>query len=477
MQEAYDIQHLCTRKEDKSFDRKSARKEPKEILRHLIGFANADGGLLVIGIEDNGEITGFNYQKAHQPEEFIHALHNLQKMPIPVTYQQIEVVNSRGLADFVLLFEVTASSGRAITSHDDRVFLRSKDQTLELNFEQRLQLEYEKGQRAFEEQPIARSDFTDLDMDLLEQYRQKLHTDRSIEEILKARDLINKEGQITNACILLFGNNPTRYFPNARLRFLRYEGKAPLTGRTFNVVKEFMLEEPIPKLLESAKAVLKSQLREFQRLDENGQFTKIDEYPEFAWLEGIVNAIAHRSYSNQGDCIRISMFDDRLEIFSPGGLPRPVTLENMYYTRFSRNPKIARVLYEFGWVKELNEGVNRMAEEMNAYQLNTPSYFEPNENAVRLILENNIEHRTLRALERIEEIFTQDIMATLNKNEVTILQYLYENEMITVKIASEILDRSKELSRRILKSLEQKNILTWHGLSPKDPTQYYTLKK
>lgn len=68
-------------------------------------------------------------------------------------------------------------------------------------------------------------------------------------------------------------------------------------------------------------------------------------------------------------------------------------------------------------------------------------------------------------------------MATLNKNEVTILQYLYENEMITVKIASEILDRSKELSRRILKSLEQKNILTWHGLSPKDPTQYYTLKK
>lgn len=473
MQEAYDIQHLCTRKEDKSFDRKSARKEPKEILRHLIGFANADGGLLVIGIEDNGEITGFNYQKAHQLEEFIHALHNLQKMPIPVTYQQIEVVNSRGLADFVLLFQVTASSGRVITSHDDRVFLRSKDQTLELNFEQRLQLEYEKGQRAFEEQPIARADFTDLDMDLLEQYRQKLQTDRSVEDILKARGLINKEGQITNACILLFGNNPTRYFPNARLRFLRYEGKAPLTGRAFNVVKEFMLEEPIPKLLESAKAVLKSQLREFQRLDENGLFTKIDEYPEFAWLEGIVNAIAHRSYSNQGDCIRISMFDDRLEIFSPGGLPR----ENMYYTRFSRNPKIARVLYEFGWVKELNEGVNRMAEEMNAYQLNTPSYFEPNENAVRLILENNIEHRTLRELEHIENMLTEDVMSSLNQYEIAILQYLSTHPKITVKIASLLLDRGKLLTSRLLKGLVEKEILCWYGLSPKDPTQYYTLKK
>ena len=106
MKDTYDIQSFCTRKEDKSFDRKSARKEPKEILRHLIGFANADGGLLVVGIEDDGEITGFNYQKAHQPEEFIHALHNLQKMPIPVTHHLLDVTNNKGQPDQILIFEI-----------------------------------------------------------------------------------------------------------------------------------------------------------------------------------------------------------------------------------------------------------------------------------------------------------------------------------------------------------------------------------
>ncbi|NBI12285.1 ATP-dependent DNA helicase RecG [[Haemophilus] felis] len=477
MHDTYNIESFSTRKEDKSFDRKSARKEPKEILRHLIGFANADGGLLVIGIEDDGQITGFNYPKAHRPEDFIHALKNLQKMPIPVTYQLLDVRNNKDLPDHILVFEISSSNSRVIVSHDDKVFLRSKDQTLELSFEQRLQLEYEKSQRVFEDQPIERVDFEDLDLALLEEYRLKLQTNRSIEEILQARDLMTKDGKLTNACILLFGKNPTRYFPNARLRFLRYEGKAPLVGKSFNVVKELMLEEPIPRLIESTKSILKNQLREFQRLDDNGKFIKIDEYPEFAWLEGVVNAVTHRSYSNQGDCIRISMFDDRLEIFSPGGLPRPVTLENMYYTRFSRNPRIARVLYEFGWVKELNEGVNRMIEEMKAYQLNSPLYLEPNDNSVKLILENNIEHRTLRELEQIEKILTEDLMDTLSQYEILVLQHLYTNKTISVKVVKEILNRSHITASRILKGLEQKGILTWHGLSPKDPTQYYTLKK
>lgn len=475
MQDTYDIASFTTRKEDKSFDRKSARKEPKEILRHLIGFANAEGGVLVIGIEDDGKITGFDYQKAHSPDEFIHALYNLQKIPLLITHQLLNVTNNKGKPDHILVFDVSASNGRVISSHDDRVFLRSKDETLELTFAQRLQLEYEKGQRVFEDQPIERADFEDLDIALLEEYRLKLQTDRTIEDILQARDLMTKDGKLTSACILLFGKNPTRYFPNARLRFLRYEGKAPLTGKSFNVVKELMLEEPIPRLIESTKSILKNQLREFQRLDENGKFVRIDEYPKFAWLEGVVNAITHRSYSNQGDCIRISMFDDRLEIFSPGGLPRPVTLENMYYTRFSRNPKIARVLYEFGWVKELNEGVNRMVEEMQAYQLNKPSYLEPNENAVKLILENNIEHRTLNNLEHIEQILTEEVMNKLNTTEKKIVFLAYNTPTITTKSIALELGKSVEFTRKILRKLEQQGILMWHGSSLRDPTQYFTL--
>ncbi|OOH90665.1 ATP-dependent DNA helicase RecG [Pasteurellaceae bacterium 15-036681] len=472
----YTIEELATMQENTFFDRKSARKEPKEILRHLIGFANAAGGILVIGIEDSGELTGFKHPKAHQAEEFTRALIELQRMPLPVKFHFRDITNNKGEADQILIFEISTAAGRVIESNDGKAYLRSMDSTLELRFEQRLQLEYEKGSRSFEDQIVRNATFEDdLDLELLTRYKALLKTDRSLQEILKARDLMTKEGEITNACILLFGNNPTRYFPNARVRFLRYDGNAPLTGRSFNIIKEFMFEEPIPKLIEQVKMITKTQLREFQRLGDNGQFEHTDEYPEFAWLEGIVNAVTHRSYSNQGDCIRIAMYDDRLEIFSPGGLPRPVTLENMYYTRLSRNPKIAKVLYDFGWVRELNEGVNRMTQEMNDYLLRNPIYLEPNENSVKLVLENDIEHRTIRDFERIEQILTQDVMAKLNENEKKILHYLYTNEQITVKITSEILSRSKLIARRTLQSLEKRNIIIWHGLSAKDPTQYFTL--
>ncbi len=105
---------------------------------------------------------------------------------------------------------------------------------------------------------------------------------------------------------------------------------------------------------------MKTQLREFQYLDENGEFKIIPEYPEFAWFEGIINAVTHRNYSLYGDHIRIKMFDDRLEIESPGKLPNIVTIKNIKHERFSRNPRLARTLTEFGWVREMNEGVKRI---------------------------------------------------------------------------------------------------------------------
>lgn len=94
-----------------------------------------------------------------------------------------------------------------------------------------------------------------------------------------------------------------------------------------------------------------------------------------------------------GDHIRVSLYDDQLEIFSPGQLPNIVTLDNMLNTRYSRNPRIARVLSEFGWVKELNEGVKRLYDEMQMFFLKKPNYSEPNGNSILLVLENSITSR------------------------------------------------------------------------------------
>ncbi|MDU6792167.1 MAG: ATP-binding protein, partial [Anaerococcus sp.] len=133
----------------------------------------------------------------------------------------------------------------------------------------------------------------------------------------------------------------------------------------------------------------------------------MSEYPEFAWFEGIVNALTHRNYSIRGEHIKVLIFDDRMEILSPGLLPNIVTIENILNQRYSRNPRIARILCEFGWVKEMNEGVKRIYSEMEKFFLKAPRYMEPNNN-VLLVLENNILNRSVRVSENIKKSISEE---------------------------------------------------------------------
>ena len=189
-----EIKQLSKMKEGQYFDRKSSRIEPKQIIKHLIAFANASGGKLVIGIEDDGTITGFNNPKAHSIEDFKHILNEGQKTPIPLSIETINVVNNKGESDVILVFDVEPSTHRVIEANDGQAYLRSKDNSILLKFEQRKLLEYDKGQRSFEDEIVRDSSLEDLDMDLLEKYKDHLNShDSSIKEILKARNFINKD--------------------------------------------------------------------------------------------------------------------------------------------------------------------------------------------------------------------------------------------------------------------------------------------
>ncbi|MEK0245780.1 ATP-binding protein [Bifidobacterium mongoliense] len=141
---------------------------------------------------------------------------------------------------------------------------------------------------------------------------------------------------------------------------LKIDGTQMQTGRRLNIVKDKDFDGPLSEVVEGASQLIASLLREFQVLGEDARFRTVPEYPEFAWFEGLVNAVAHRDYSIRGEYTRVVIFDDRLEITSPGILPNRVTLENMRTKRFARNPKICHVLASFKWVRELNEGVHRV---------------------------------------------------------------------------------------------------------------------
>lgn len=159
--------YTCSR-ENQFFDRKSARIKPIDILRHLVAFSNAEGGQLVIGIENDGKITGFNYEGAYSIDEYRNIfLTELRETPINPKFNILDVKNDKNDDDNILVISVNVSSDRVIKSYDGKVYLRQNDRSIELNFEQILQLKYDRGQRYFEDEIVPLSDLSDLDRDLI----------------------------------------------------------------------------------------------------------------------------------------------------------------------------------------------------------------------------------------------------------------------------------------------------------------------
>jgi ATP-dependent DNA helicase RecG len=468
------LKYIQYERENQYFDRKSARKNPKEISKHLIAFANANGGILVIGVEDDGSITGFEGVGLHKIDSFRRIPFEYLKTPARIKCEKVKVKNLNDKDDWILIYQIEPSTKRVIRSTSDDVYLRIGDQSRELTHEEINNLEFDKGERYFEEEIVDRSSIEDIDTELLETYKSTINTNLSNEEILEGRGLL-VDGKLTVAGVLLFSKNPSKFFPNARLRFLRYDGIKAQTGERINLTKDINIDGPIPRIIEESKRTISSQLRDFQTLDATGKFKAVPEYPEFAWLEGIVNALTHRDYSQQGEHIKVIMYDDRLEISSPGKLPNIVDLSNMKYTRYSRNPIIARVLSELGWVKELNEGVKRIYEEMENYFLKAPEYSEPNGNSVLLKLENNYVMRQIRNSEYMERLFSDGIWDSLSDDEKTIIYIAYREGNITTKRVAEVLGRSIGYCRKQLNNLRNLDILLWVGTSSNDPTQYYKL--
>lgn len=289
-------------------------------------------------------------------------------------------------------------------------------------------LEYVKSTRHFEDECCEDAEIDDLDIELLNTYKQKIGAiNIETEQMLRARGFLKKSNErmkLTYAAILLFAENPMQFYPNCRIRFIRYNGTSEQVGTNINILKDVNIEAPILKIIEQAKMFISSQLRDFTALNqETGMFQMVPEYPEFAWLEGIVNAVTHREYGMSGRYIKVSMFDDRLEIESPGKLPNLVNINNIQTTRYSRNPRIARVLTEFGWVRELNEGVKRIYSDMQSFYLDPPIYSEPDQ-SVKLTLKNNIEMRTIRQEDRIASQLGEAVWENLDNPEKNILSYM-----------------------------------------------------
>ncbi|WP_300630879.1 ATP-binding protein [uncultured Thomasclavelia sp.] len=379
----------------------------------------------------------------------------------------------------MLLLHIQPCVDQIVRTINDSTYLRIGDKTKELKGDDLRNLEYAKSTRHFEDEINRDASIEDLDEELISEYKEKLDASHlPTEQVLKARAFIKSQdgnNYLTNAAVLLFAKNISQFYPNCRVRFVRYDGNSAQVGTRMNIIKDKNIECNILKLIDETRLFISSQLREFTALDPlTGKFKTVPEYPEFSWLEGIVNAVTHREYGMSGRYILVTMFDDRLEIKNPGKLPNIVTVDNIKDTRYARNPRISRVLTDFGWVRELNEGVKRIYSDMADFFLDEPEYSEP-EYSVKLILKNNIVMRNIRQESRLERIITPEIWQQLDELEKSILTYLASRKTVTRAELCTFTSKAPNTISARLNHLIRLNIIKRNG-SKYDPKQTYEMK-
>ena len=364
------IQEIITRKEDQTFDCKSIQVDPKALAVPIVAMANADGGVLAIGVSDKTRTLEGVDQHTEKLNELLRVPFDFCNPSIPVTCSYLPCKDKDGYENHILLMEIPASM-YLHTNQADEAFMRVGDKSRKLSFDERVQLMYDKGERFYEDTAVYGATVDDIDMDAVADYAKLVGYGKSPLQYLRENNgfvMTNKQGEedVSTACILLFGKNPQKFFPRARTRFIRYEGIDEKVGAEMNVIKDVTFEGPILNQVKKTIEFIETQVREHTFLGQHGQFVTRRDYPEFVIQEMIVNSVCHRAYSIKGTEIQIKMFDDRLVFESPGKLPGMVKPTNIRNTHFSRNPKIAAFLKAYHYVKEYGEGVDRIYRELEA---------------------------------------------------------------------------------------------------------------
>ena len=372
------IEEIRTGKEGQTFDLKSIQIDPKALAIPIVAMANADGGMLAIGISDKTRrIEGVNQHTA-KLNELLRVPFDFCNPSIPVACRYMDCTDDEGNPNRILLMEIPASQFLH-TNQADEAYIRVGDKSRKLTFDERMQLMYDKGERSYEDTAVYGATIDDIDMDAVAEYAKLVGYGKSPLEYLRENNgcvTTNKKGEedVSVACVLLFGKYPQKFFPRARTRFIRYEGVDEKVGAEMNVIKDVTFEGTILNQVKKTVEFIETQVREHTFLGQHAQFVTKRDYPEFVIQEMTVNACCHRAYNIKGTEIQIKMFDDRLVFESPGKLPGQVKPSNIRHTHFSRNPKIAAFLKAYHFVKEFGEGFDRICREQEANGASVPSF-------------------------------------------------------------------------------------------------------
>ena len=439
--------------ESKTIEFKESIPTGKQISQTVIAFANGAGGKILIGIRDTREIVGID-----EKEDIFKVMDSLNAMIYDNCYPNINYdIYTENIEDkIIVVIEVFPGNLKPYylksLGKENGTYIRVGASNRIASFENLLELERQRNNITFDEEIEWEKSVENIDISILRKFFTKNGKELSQEKLFNL-GLLKKVGEkvyLTKGLGIILG-----IYENTNINCARFKGK---TMDTFLDKKElvgdiFSKIENIQLFLQNHLKI-RSEFDGFQRKD----FLEI---PETALREAIINALVHRDYSNQGRDIKIGIYDDIVEIVSPGSLPSTLTIEQIYSGRSEiRNRVIARIFKELGFIERWGSGINRMINLCKNSNIREPEVRETGD-SVSVIFYRISDTATLPP-----DTATLTIDMILTDKEKEILNFLSSEKKGRKEIEKE-LKLSSRRTREILKNLQDKGLIIMIGRGPK----------
>lgn len=430
-----------------------------EYVKWLCGFANAQGGKLYIGINDKGEVCGV--ENAHKLSEDIPN----KVVSFLGIVAEVNVLDKEG-KDYI---EIDVAPSDVPISYKGKYYFRSGSTLQELNGAALQNFVLRKMGRSWDEVTNDRATLNDIDREAVDYFiRKGIEAGRvpddlrkaSTEEVLTSLGLIDDNGGLTNAAVLLFGKNPQRYYPSAVFKIGRFGiNEADLRFQD-------VIEGNILQMAERVMNVLKAKyLISPVRFEGMQRYEKL-ELPKEALREILYNAIAHKDYT--GPDIQMHVYDSSMEIWNEGELPEGYTQETLFARHSSkpRNHKIANVFFKAGFIDTWGRGFQKIRDGFEADGIPMPKV-ENFCGGVRVSIERTVFVKLSHVGSSVGSDVTSSVTSMspvkLTERQQDMLELIRKNPFISAQQMSVVLSVVKRTIERDLADLQKKGILIREG--------------
>lgn len=342
---------LIAQGENNALEFKSSQAHPDSLAREMVAFANSQGGIILLGVEDNGEVTGLPADKHY--EEWVTNIARENVIPA------LDVIVTRHVHDQKQVLQIDVPKGRdkPYQTRQFQFLIRVGSTNRIATQAELMRLFQQSGMFHYDLQGVDGTSIRDLNLAKLDEYFSAYQVDFQQEDqirILTNTDILDASGRATVGGLLMFGVNPQRYLPNACISFARFAG----TELDEELLDKQVIGGTLDVQVDTTLAILKNHIRQPSRIEGGKTVDQVFQYPEKVFRELLVNACVHRDYAIYGSRIRIFVFDDRVEFISPGRLPNTVSIEKLRLgVSFARNPVILKFMENLRYIDKLGRGL------------------------------------------------------------------------------------------------------------------------